>query len=86
MKAIVKMEEGQSESENFDRPANRPAISTRPRSPVPSTLDIGGLIDDGDLKKVRQRLPCHYFDYIAGSSFGGWECCIHRSITALTTS
>ena len=72
MKAIAKIEEGQSESKNIDRSANRPVTSTPPRSPVPSTLDkIEGLIDDGDRKKPSQRLPCHYFDYVVGSSFGG---------------
>ena len=72
MKAIAKMEEGQSETENLDRSTNRPASSTRPRSPVPSTFDkIEGLINDGDRTKLFQRPPCHYFDYIAGSSFGG---------------
>ena len=35
---------------------------------------------------MSRTLPCHYFDHIAGSSFGGWESYIHRSITALTTS
>ena len=72
MKAIAKVEESQSESENVDSSANRPGTSTHPRSPVLSTLDkIESLINDGDSKKLSQRRPCHYFDFIAGSSFGG---------------
>ena len=72
MKAIAKMEEGQSKSKNIDRSANHPATSTHPRSPIPSTLDkIEDPVHDGDRNQLSQRLPCHYFDYIAGSSFGG---------------
>ena len=71
MRAIAKLEEGQFESETLDSPA-RVAEIPYPRSPVPFTVDeTEGLIDDGDRKKLSQRLPCHYFDYIAGSSFGG---------------
>ena len=86
MIAIAKVEEGQSESETSDAPA-RLAGLIGPPAPVSFTPDeIESLIGDGDRKKLSQRLPCHYFDYIAGSSFGGWESCIHGSITALTTS
>ena len=85
MTAIAKVEDGQSESETLDPPARLADLSC-PRSPVPFTLnEIEGLVDDRDRKKLSQRLPCHYFDYIAGSSFGGWESRIYLSITALTT-
>ena len=66
----------------------RLAESSHPRSiGLLSTLDENeSIMDDRDKKKLSQRLPCHYFDYIAGSSFGGWESPIYRSVTTLTTS
>ena len=87
MKEIAKLEEGQSELETLARPANRPAELTHLRPPILLTPhQTEHLIDDVGRTKLYQRLPCHYFRYIAGSSFGGWETCIYRSITALTTS
>ena len=71
MTAIAKVEGGQMEPEALD-PPTRLAELNYPRPSIPFTIDeLEGLLDDGDRKKMSQRLPCHYFDYIAGSSFGG---------------
>ena len=82
MTAIAKVEEGQfkSEPETLEPAATLAELSGPQRRVLFST------IDDGDKKQLFQRLPCHYFDYMAGSSFGGWENCIHRNVTTLINS
>ena len=85
MTAIAKVEVFETKLEILDPPATLVELSDLQWSDL-HWRELLSTIDDGHKNQLCQRLPCHYFDYIAGSSFGGWENCIHRSVTTLITS
>ena len=70
MKAIEKVEVNHSNSVTSHPPANR----TTESSHHPLTRHFDGECFDQHIKdsfELSARLPYHYFDYIAGCSFGG---------------